>query len=90
MGKQKKSIKESIKSKTSPFNDYWIKSNYVLVYLGIGLLILGFFLMTKSPWDNVLSLSVSPIILLIAYLIIIPLSILFMPTKKKNDVPSQN
>ncbi len=76
----------------SPFENYWGKKNYLIFGIGIGILIVGFYLMSIGPWDNPLSLSVSPIVLLIAYLVVFPLSILY---KKKNsldtsDVPSKN
>lgn len=86
MGKIKRNNKEIIsKIKSSPFKDYWKSSHYILSFIGIGFLILGYFLMTQSPWDNPVSLSISPIVLLIGYVIIIPLAILFGNPKKKNN-----
>lgn len=87
MGKIKRNSKETIcKLKSSPFKDYWKKLNYIFFLLGIGFLILGYFLMTQSPWDNPVSLSISPIVLLAGYVIIIPLAILFGNNKKKKNV----
>ncbi len=87
MTKTKRTNKESSnKIKSSPFKDYWKKINYILFLSGIGILILGYFLMTQSPWDNPVSLSISPVVLLIGYVIIIPLSILFGNSKKKKNV----
>ena len=86
-------VKARAKNKIlSPFNNYWERSNYIIFGVGVGIIILGFLLMAQSPWDNPVSLSISPIVLLIAYLIIFPLSILY---KKKNsvetaDVPSKD
>lgn len=66
----------------SPFKDYWGKQNYLLLLIGFAIVFVGFFLMTFGPWDNPLSLTVAPIVLLIAYLVVFPLSILIK--KKKN------
>ncbi len=90
MGKIKRTSKESSRNLISPFKDYWERPNYILILAGIGALILGYFLMTMGPWDNPISLSISPIVLLIGYLIIIPLAILFSSTKNKKNVSSES
>jgi len=90
MGKIKRVSKESTRNFISPFKDYWNRFNYILLFAGIAALILGYFLMTIGPWDNPISLSISPVVLLIGYLIIIPLAILFIPSKKKKDVSSES
>ena len=84
MAKAKKTLRESVKVKVSPFKDYWGKSNYIFFYLAIGVLILGYFLMSQDPWDNPASLSISPVVLLVGYLVIIPLAILFGSSKKRD------
>ncbi len=53
------------------------KKNLVLIAIGILLLIIGFICLGTGPADNPISLSVAPIILTIAYVVIIPLGILF-------------
>jgi membrane protein YdbS with pleckstrin-like domain len=63
------------------FSDYWTKTNTLLLIAGFIVLILGFFLMSFGPWDNPISLTVSPLILLVAYLVIFPITILY---KRKN------
>lgn len=87
-------IKSKNKAKilTSPFKDYWNKQNYILFALGLLIIVGGFILMAQDPWNNSISLTISPIVLLVAYIIVIPLSILY---KKKNptlkeDVSSKN
>lgn len=80
--KKKRHNKQAI----SPFKIEWTKENYIIAAVGLLLLIIGFFLMSQGPWDNPLSLSVSPIVLLIAYLVIFPLAILYKKKKvEKND-----
>lgn len=82
MARIKKTSKESSKYQSSPFKDYWQKHNYFLLYFGLGILVIGYILMAQNPWDNPVSLSFSPIVLLIAYIIIIPLSIIYTITKR--------
>ncbi|MBU2494604.1 MAG: DUF3098 domain-containing protein [Bacteroidetes bacterium] len=83
MSKVRKSIRSQKQSEKSPFNNYWNKNNYLFLFSGVIVLIIGFFLMSIDPYDSTLSLSVSPIVLLIAYLIIFPLSILFRKNNSK-------
>lgn len=83
MTKQKKSVPEKKSSKESPFKMYWTKTNYLLFGLGFLTLVLGYFLLSSDPWDGFTSLSLAPIVLLIAYIIIFPLSILFINKKKQ-------
>lgn len=58
------------------------KKNFVLIALGVLLLIIGFFCLATGPADNPVSLTVAPLILCLAYLVIIPLGILLMGKKK--------
>lgn len=83
MAKVRKGIRSKKQSEKSPFNNYWIKENYLILFAGVIALILGFFLMSIDPYDSALSLSFSPIVLLIAYIVIFPLSILFRKRKTK-------
>ena len=53
------------------------KKNLILIAIGVLLLIIGFICLATGPADNPISLSVAPIILTIAYVVIIPLGILF-------------
>jgi hypothetical protein len=87
MAKERKIGKDQKKAFVSPFKDYWNKNNYYILFGGLGILIIGYFFMSEGPWDSTLSLSVSPVILLIGYLIVIPLSIFFkIPRKFKKDI----
>lgn len=71
---KKSNIKDS--KKIALFKEYWSKENYVILFLGIVVLVIGYFLMSINPWDNFISLNISPIVLLIAYIVILPLSFL--------------
>ncbi len=86
MAKVKKSPKEISKAKDLNFHDYWEKFNYVFFLVGIGIIIFGYILMAQGPWDNPVSLSLSPIVLLFGYIIVIPLAILFNSRRKDKDV----
>lgn len=93
MAKQVRKQSRSKKlQKESPFKNYWDSINYILLGSGILVLVVGFYLMSFGPWDNPVSLSFSPLVLLIAYLIIFPLSILYKKKKKGTDenVPSKD
>ncbi|MDH7603544.1 MAG: hypothetical protein QHH13_01440 [Melioribacter sp.] len=85
MTKAKRIVKEQPKPKISPFKDYWDKHNYLLLITGLIVLVIGYILMAQNPWYNFISLSVSPVVLLLAYVIIIPLSIIITKKKSKNN-----
>jgi uncharacterized membrane protein YesL len=84
--KKKKTKKTFIDS----FKIEWTKMNYIILGAGLLFVVVGFFLMTMGPWDNPLSLTVSPIILLIAYLIIFPIAILYKKKEEPNSDSSES
>lgn len=51
------------------------KKNLVAFLLGLVVITIGFILLSIGPWDNPLSLSVAPIVLLVGYLVVFPLAI---------------
>jgi hypothetical protein len=77
MAKVKKRIKSKTKKIESPFKNYWSRNNYVILIAGLLVLLAGYYFMNQGPWDNPLSLTVAPIVLLIAYVVIIPLAIYY-------------
>ena len=83
---KKKSIKQTKKTFVSPFNIYWEKKNYYILALGLLLTVIGFYFMTKGPWDSFSSLVISPIILFIAYIVIFPLSIFLRKKSEKEKI----
>ncbi len=87
MAKVKKRIKYKTKPIESPFKNYWSRNNYILLIAGLLTIFLGFYFMNQGPWDNPLSLTVAPIILLVAYIIIIPLAIYYRkaPQNKEDE-----
>lgn len=93
MSKIHKNIKDQKRVIRVYFKDYWKKSNYVFLGISILVLIIGYYFMMDGSWDSTLSMSISPVVLLIAYLILIPLSIFFkFPSKikEKLSAPSKD
>lgn len=82
MSKVRKNIKPVKNVFISPFSIYWTKVNFALLFAGILVIIIGYYLMSLGKWDNPVSLIASPILLLIGYFILLPLSIFY---KKKQS-----
>ena len=61
--------------------------NLALFIVGLVVLAVGYYLLSKGPWNNPLSLSVAPIVLLIGYLLVFPLAIFFGSRRKPEDAP---
>lgn len=59
------------------------KKNLILIAVGVLMLVIGFICLATGPADNPVSLTAAPLILSIAYLVIIPLGILW--SGKKED-----
>ena len=91
MAKAKAKKKKQIKLQ-SPFKNYWNTKNYIFLGIGVGIIILGFIFMAQGPWDSTSSLYLSPIILLIAYIVVFPLSILYKQKTNRHtkDVSSES
>ena len=53
------------------------KINYLIFGIGVLLIIIGYLLMGYGGVDSILSLKISPFILFIGYIILIPMSILY-------------
>lgn len=69
----------------SPFSVYWEKKNYLLLALAIALLVIGYILLSVDPWHSSTSLVAAPIVLLIAYIVLVPLAILLSGKGKKEE-----
>ncbi|MFA6341712.1 MAG: hypothetical protein WCX75_02525 [Fibrobacteraceae bacterium] len=53
------------------------KKNILLIALGLLLLVVGYVCLAQGPAENPVSLTVAPIILIFAYLVVIPIGILW-------------
>jgi hypothetical protein len=60
------------------------KANYLILTLGFVLLIVGYFALSRGPAENALSLSVAPVLLVLAYCVLVPIAII-RKTKDKGD-----
>ena len=59
------------------------KKNLILIGLGVLLLVIGFFWLATGPAENPVSLTVAPLILVLAYLVVIPFGILWKGKDKE-------
>ena len=57
------------------------QKNLIAFIIGTLVIGIGFILLSVSPWDNPISLSVAPIVLILGYLVIFPIAI-FIGSKK--------
>jgi membrane protein YdbS with pleckstrin-like domain len=80
---KRKNIRKSKKEKVrvSPFGIYWERGNYLFLIMGFAVIIIGFYIMSIGQWDSVTSLVVSPILLVIGYVLIFPASIFYRKRK---------
>jgi membrane protein YdbS with pleckstrin-like domain len=88
----KKSFRKTKKTVTaaSPFNIYWAKTNYYFLLLGFAVIILGFYFMSIGTWNSTTSLVVSPILLIIGYILVFPASILYKKRTIKESSQEDN
>lgn len=67
------------KKSTLPFTS----ENYYLFFAGLATIVIGYLCMASGPAYGFVSLTVSPIILCIGYLVLIPLALIYR--KKQGD-----
>jgi len=79
----RKSKKE--KAKVSPFSIYWERGNYLLLIIGFAIIIIGFYTMSIGQWDSFSSLVISPILLVIGYILIFPASIFYRKRNREEN-----
>ena len=66
---------------TIPFT----RENYIIFFIGILVIILGYIFLAQGPADSFWSLTLAPILLVLSYCIIIPISILYRKRTHKNE-----
>ncbi|NQT25828.1 hypothetical protein HQ585_10760 [candidate division KSB1 bacterium] len=57
------------------------KQNYIYFGAGILTLVVGYIALSIGPWDSFWSLTLAPILLVLAYCVIFPVSILYRKKK---------
>ena len=62
---------------------FFTKKNYLGILLGAVLLMIGFYLLGRGPADNKLALNVAPFILIFAFAVVLPISILMGRDKEE-------
>ena len=61
------------------------KTNYLLLFSGILLIILGYFIMAYGEVNSFQSLTLAPVILFIGYIILIPSALIYKGRVTKKD-----
>ncbi len=61
--------------------NFFGKKNHLIIVIAVLVLSLGFFLLGRGPADNKTALNVAPLVLVFAYLVIIPIGILMSGEK---------
>lgn len=87
MSKVRKNIKPVKNAFISPFSIYWTKVNFIFLFAGILVISVGYYFMSLGKWDNPVALIFSPILLLVGYIILLPLSIFYK--KKQTNTPEE-
>ena len=87
---KKRQLKQTKKVRVSPFNIYWENKNYQFLALGIIVIIIGFYLMSVGAWNSFSSIVIAPILLVIGYVLIFPLSIFYRKKDKKDLTQDSN
>jgi len=86
---KRKPLRTTKKIFDSPFSIYWRKENYLILITGAVLLIIGYFVMSIDPWNSTPAIVISPIILLIVYIFIVPLAILYKKKGKEDKTEGE-
>ncbi len=63
-------------------NNFFGKANIVLIILSVVSLIVGYVFLANPPVDGFLSLTVSPLLLVFVYVILVPVAILWGKNSK--------
>lgn len=85
----KKNIKKTKAIKLVPFSVYFDKYNYLLLALGVGIIVIGYVFLAMGPWNSSQSLDISPILLIIGYLIVLPVAILYKRKPQEDKAETQ-
>ncbi len=59
--------------------------NLAIVLIGVGLLLAGFWALSQGPVNGSLTMNVAPVLLTIAYVVVLPLGFILGGSRKKQD-----
>jgi amino acid transporter len=87
MAAQKAKQKTRKKTKeTIPFG----RENYIIFFIGILVIVLGYIFLAQGPADSFWSLTLAPILLVISYCIIVPIAIIYRKKTEKKEPEQPN
>ena len=81
MAKQDKKHKKTQKRQEPIF--HFERENLLLFGAGLLIIILGYIALAQGPWNSFWSLTLAPILLVLGYCVVIPLSLLYHKREKK-------
>jgi membrane protein YdbS with pleckstrin-like domain len=62
------------------------KMNYILFVLSLAVIAIGYVALGQKPYTSAVSLNVAPVLLVLGYVVLIPLSLLY---KKREEEPAE-
>ena len=62
-----------------------VSRNYLLFGLGLVVIVIGYFFLSKGPWDSFWSLTLAPILLVVGYCVVIPIAILYRKKERNKE-----
>ncbi|HYM21542.1 MAG TPA: hypothetical protein VEW28_11145 [Candidatus Kapabacteria bacterium] len=81
-----RSSQRTAPGKAKPFNMPFENKNVIYVLIGIGVITLGYILMGSGGALDFIPLNISPFVLVLGYLVVVPLGIMYGTKKKKQAV----
>jgi hypothetical protein len=78
-------VKKTQTAAIKPFQMPFDAKNIRIILLGVGVIALGYILMYVSPTMSTMALTISPIILLLGYCVIVPIGIMAGARKRQSD-----
>jgi hypothetical protein len=78
-------IQKKIRGKKSEPILAFTKVNYLIFAAAVLLIVLGYIALSKGPANSFSSLTLAPILLVIGYLVLVPISIFWRPRKQKEQ-----
>lgn len=79
-----RSTKAVSSSKPRPFNMPFESKNINIILIGVGVIALGYFLMGSGDALSTVSLGISPWVLILGYLVVVPFGIMYGARRMKN------
>ena len=79
--REKTQKKSSLIAQYLPFT----RENWILFFVGLAVLILGYVALSWGHWDSWMSLNMAPFLLVLAYCVIFPVAILYRKREKASE-----